>query len=293
MKRLIITLFAALLATPALALDILLVNDDGWDAPGIQSAFRVLSESGHQVTLVAPLKNQSGRGGAMNTRVGSYVAVNREGERMWSVDGTPTDAVRAGLQVILGDNPPDVVVSGSNFGQNLGRAGAHHSGTVNAALQAAFLGVPAIAISVGVQFQEHDKKPHPFPSTLATFDPAARLVSAVLEGLEASGQPTLLPPGVALNINVPAGWEVERGMRLAPLSAAASVEIHWEVGDRPFGEDGGELRIGFGKTGAPVAGDDVSLFQAGFVTVTPIDGSADTWQPIPGLAGALDYSPGP
>lgn len=293
MPRLLMVLYCSLLAMPALALDILLVNDDGWDAPGIQATYRVLSEAGHQVTMVAPAKNQSGRGGAMNTRVGSYVSVEREGERMWSVDGTPTDAVRAGLQVILKDSPPDVVVSGSNFGQNLGRGGAHHSGTVNAALQAAFLGVPAIAISVGVQFEEHDEQPHPFPSTLATFEPAARMLLEVLEQLEASAEPALLPAGLALNINVPAGWNPQRGMRLAPLSAAASVEMHWEIGERPFGEEGGEVRIAFGKPGKPRPGDDISLFEAGYVTVTPIDGSADTWQPVPGLAEALGYSPQP
>lgn len=293
MKRILLSALLTAASLPAFALNILLANDDGWDAPGIQSAYRVLSEAGHQVTMVAPLKNQSGKGGAMNTRVGSYVAVVRQGDGMWSVDGSPTDAVRAGLQVILKDNPPDVVISGSNFGQNLGRGGAHHSGTINAALQAAFLGVPAIAISVGVELGEHAEEPHPFPSTLATFDPAARLLVSVLAQLEAAAAPSLLPQGVALNINLPAGWDPARGLRLAPLSAASSVDMHWEIGDRPFGEDGGELRIGFATGGEPSPGDDISLFNQGYATVTPIDGSADIWLPVPGLAAALGYRPAP
>ncbi|MEQ9397525.1 5'/3'-nucleotidase SurE, partial [Haliea sp.] len=147
MTRLLLLLLAPLAAGPAFSLNILLTNDDGWQAPGIQSVYKTLTEAGHTVTLVAPVSDQSGRGGAMNTDVGGYVAVNRVGDGMWSVDGTPTDSVRAGLQVILRDAPPDIVISGSNFGQNLGRAGAHQSGTVNAALQSAFLGYPAIAIS--------------------------------------------------------------------------------------------------------------------------------------------------
>lgn len=291
MTRLLLLLLAALAAGPAFALNILLTNDDGWQAPGIQSLFKMLSAAGHQVTLVAPVADQSGRGGAMNTDVGGYVAVNRVGDRMWSVDGTPTDSVRAGLQVILRDTPPDVVISGSNFGQNLGRSGAHQSGTVNAALQAAFLGYPAIAISVGIRFDEVDAKPHRFPSTIATFEQTAKLLTAMLDQLQLASPERLLPPGLALNVNVPAGWQPGRGLRLAPLSTTSHLDMHWRVGERPFGEDGGELLIDVVVGGHGQAGDDAHLFDAGYVTVTPIDGSADTWVPVPGLAGALEYRP--
>lgn len=292
MTRLLLLLLAPLAAGPAFALNILLTNDDGWQAPGIQSVFKTLTAAGHQVTLVAPVADQSGRGGAMNTDVGGYVAVNRVGDAMWSVDGTPTDSVRAGLQVILRDNPPDIVISGSNFGQNLGRAGAHQSGTVNAALQAAFLGYPAIAISVGIRFDEVDAKPHRFPSTIATFGPASKLLAAMLEQLQQASPERLLPLGLALNVNVPAAWQPERGLRLAPLSSAGHIDMHWRIGERPFGEDGGELLIDVVVGGHGQAGDDAQLFEQGYVTVTPIDGSADTWVPVPGLAGALEYRPG-
>ncbi len=291
MTRLLFLLLAPLAAGPALALNILLTNDDGWQAPGIQSVFKTLTAAGHQVTLVAPASDQSGRGGAMNTDVGGYVAVNRVGDNMWAVAGTPTDSVRAGLQVILRDTPPDVVISGSNFGQNLARAAAHQSGTVNAALQAAFLGYPAIAISVGIRLDEVDAKPHRFPSTMATFGPAAKLLAAMLEQLELASPGQLLPNGLALNVNVPAGWQPERGLRLAPLSTASHLDMHWRVGERPFDEDGGELLIDALVGGHGQPGDDAHLFDQGYVTVTPIDGSADTWVPVPGLAGALEYRP--
>lgn len=291
MTRLLLLLLAPLAAGPAFSLNILLTNDDGWQAPGIQSVYKTLTEAGHTVTLVAPVSDQSGRGGAMNTDVGGYVAVNRVGDGMWSVDGTPTDSVRAGLQVILRDAPPDIVISGSNFGQNLGRAGAHQSGTVNAALQSAFLGYPAIAISVGIRFDEFDARPHRFPSTIATFGPTAKLLVAMLEQLHQASPEQLLPAGLALNVNVPAGWQPERGLRLAPLSSASHVDMHWRVGERPFGEDGGELLIDAVVGGHGQAGDDAHLFDLGYATVTPIDGSADTWVPVPGLAGALEYRP--
>jgi 5'-nucleotidase len=287
MIRYLFLLLASLAAGPAFALNILLTNDDGWQAPGIQSLFKALTAAGHTVTLVAPAADQSGRGGAMNTTVGGYVAVNRVGDGMWSVNGTPTDSVRAGLQVILRETPPDLVISGSNFGQNLGRSGAHQSGTVNAALQAAFLGYPAIAISVGIRFDEANAKPHRFPSTIATFGQAAQLLTTMLTQLEQASPEQLLPAGLALNINVPAAWQPERGMRLAPLSTASHVDMHWRIGERPFGDDGGELLIDAVIGGHGQAGDDAHLFEEGYVTVTPIDGSADTWVPIPGLAGAL------
>lgn len=287
MIRYLCLLLASLAASPALALNILLTNDDGWEAPGIQSLLKTLTAAGHKVTLVAPVADQSGRGGAMTTRIGGYVAVNRVGDGMWSVDGTPTDSVRAGLQVILRETPPDLVISGSNFGQNLGRSGAHQSGTVNAALQAAFLGYPAIAISVGIRFDEAGAKPHRFPSTIATFGQAGQLLATMLVELEQASPDRLLPPGLALNINVPAAWQPARGVRLAPLSTASHVDMHWRIGERPFGEDGGELVIDAVIGGHGHAGDDVNLFEQGYVTVTPIDGSADTWVPIPGLASAI------
>lgn len=292
MTRLLFFVLAAVTTGPAFALNILLTNDDGWQAPGIQSLHKTLTAAGHEVTLVAPVSDQSGRGGAMNTDVGGYVAVNRVGDSMWSVDGTPTDAVRAGLQVILRDAPPDIVISGSNFGQNLARAAAHQSGTVNAALQAAFLGYPAIAISVGIRFDEFDASPHRFPSTIATFGPAAELLAAMLEQLQQASSGQLLPAGLALNVNVPAGWQPARGLRLAPLSAASHVDMRWRIGERPFDDDGGELLIEAETGGHGQAGDDVHLFDQGYVTVTPIDGSADTWVPVPGLAAALEYRPG-
>jgi len=291
MTRLLFLLLASLATSHALALNILLTNDDGWQAPGIQSLYKTLTAAGHQVTLVAPASDQSGRGGAMNTDVGGYVTVTRVGDNMWSVDGTPTDSVRAGLQVILRETPPDIVISGSNFGQNLGRSGAHQSGTVNAALQAAFLGYPAIAISVGLRFEEFDAKPHRFPSTIATFERTANLLAAMLHQLQLASPERLLPAGLALNINVPAGWQPERGLRLAPLSSASHLDMHWRVGERPFGEDGGELLIDVVVGGHGESGDDAHLFDQGYATVTPIDGSADTWVPVPGLAGALEYRP--
>ncbi|HUH38213.1 MAG TPA: 5'/3'-nucleotidase SurE [Spongiibacteraceae bacterium] len=273
---------------PAHALDILLTNDDGWSAPGIQRMYAALHKAGHKVTLVAPLGAQSGQGGAMNIHVGGYVDVVRQGDNMWSVDGTPVDAVRAGLDVILDGRRPDLVLSGPNFGQNLAAQTAHQSGTVNAALEAMFRGYSAIAVSVGIDIDERNAKPA-FGSTLAAFDPTAELVIDLLRKLEANGADRLLPAGLALNINVPVPFAGHRGMRLAPLAGASDVAIHWQRGEQAFGADGGKLQVmmHLADSAQVPRGSDIDLFRRGYITVTPLDGRGDTLVAVPGLAEAL------
>ncbi len=168
------------------AIEILLTNDDGWDAPGISAAKGALEAAGHTVTVVAPLNNQSGVGGGLNTGVGSFVNVIEEAASVWSVDSTPADSVRAGLGAVLASNPPDLVISGANFGQNISRQGVNASGTVGAALQAMQSGVPAIAISVGLDLSESSIEPIPFPSTFSAFGPSAAFLARLVATLEAT-----------------------------------------------------------------------------------------------------------
>jgi 5'/3'-nucleotidase SurE len=108
-----------------------------------------------------------------------------------------------GLQEYFADEAPDLVVSGANFGPNLGFAGS--SGTVGAATMAANIGVPAIAVSVGINPAEQDQSPIPFPSTFKAFAGAAELTSTLISDLQKnrSGEDGLLPVGTILNINYP------------------------------------------------------------------------------------------
>lgn len=255
--------------TETCTLDILLANDDGWDAAGIRTVHRTLLDAGHRVTLVAPLEQQSGRGGAINTHIGADVAVVEQAPATWSVDGTPTDAVRAGLDVILRDRRPDLVVSGANFGPNLGQEGVHSSGTLGAALAAHFDGLPAIAISTGIALDERDTSP-PFTSTFAGFETSAAIVLNLIDALVAlNGCAQFLASDVALNINVPVPVAAIKGVRYASLSRVNAFRLVWEHGTRD-----GMARIGFRPADPSVAGetDDVRLFSEGFVTITPING---------------------
>lgn len=260
---------ATLHANEKCALDILLTNDDGWEAPGIRAVRQALLGAGHRVTLVAPLQQQSGRGGAMNTAVGQQVAVVEQSEGLWSVDGTPTDSVRAALDVVLRDRRPDLVVSGSNFGPNLGQEGVHTSGTLGAALTAHYEGIPAIAISTGIRVDERDSEP-PFKSTLAAFPASANVVARLIDLMTSRhGCEAIMPGGMVLNVNVPVPVESIRGVRYAPLAKQNQFRMHWQPG-----ETAGTARIAYRQADPAMigAGSDVELFQAGFVTVSPISG---------------------
>lgn len=136
---------AGSLTQNAYALDILLTNDDGYEAPGINIMYQVLTASGHNVTLVAPKENQSGAGASINTDVGAPVEAVNYAPQMWFVDGTPTDSINFALDVVL-DNAPDLVVSGSNFGENVG-VFVNSSGTISAAVKGLQRGIPAKQLS--------------------------------------------------------------------------------------------------------------------------------------------------
>ncbi|WP_435194225.1 5'/3'-nucleotidase SurE [Natronomonas sp. EA1] len=121
-------------------MEILLTNDDGIEAAGITALHDALSAVG-EVTVVAPADDQSAVGRAMSHEVSLD-----EHELGYAVHGTPADCVVAGVQALGLD--PDVVVAGCNRGANLGEYVLGRSGTVSAAVEAAFFGIPSIAVSL-------------------------------------------------------------------------------------------------------------------------------------------------
>jgi 5'-nucleotidase len=181
---------------------ILLTNDDGHEAPGILALQRALNAHGHRVTMVAPSEEQSAS--SMCTTPHRSIALEQLDENSWHLDGRPADTVLVALRHLLEDKPPDLVLSGINFGPNLG-TGLHVSGTIGAALMALINGFPAIAVSAGMLFHEHDHDPR-FPSTHEVLDPAAEFTCSTIDSLQSSVKKGhgLLPRGVLLNINYPA-----------------------------------------------------------------------------------------
>jgi len=249
---------------PALAdegggLHILLSNDDGVDAPGLRTLHEVLRARGHRVSVVAPSADRSGHSVSVTTQGSLRVREVAPGIR--AVDGTPADCVRVALTVLL-DEAPDLVVSGVNFGQNIG-AGTVMSGTVGAAITAAAFGVPAIAVSQAVDAQD-------LAATARFFPDAAEFAAALIDALLEHEGRGLMPRFTVLNVNHPPRQRSEvAGVKLTRQGRSTLFELRYEPG-----EDG-EIRVSFVPSGSPepVADADTAALGAGYVTVTPLDGS--------------------
>lgn len=123
---------------------ILLVNDDGIGAPGLLALEEIARSLSDDVWTVAPLHDQSGMGGALTYR--DPLRLFHKGEKLYAVNGTPTDCVILALEHLLQDKLPDLVLSGINSGENVAESLAH-SGTVNAAMEGAVYGIKSIALS--------------------------------------------------------------------------------------------------------------------------------------------------
>ncbi|NCF63157.1 MAG: 5'/3'-nucleotidase SurE, partial [Gammaproteobacteria bacterium] len=161
---------------------LLISNDDGITARGIQ----VLSdrmEAFGKVTIVAPDQNRSGASNSLT--LDAPVRLRETGDGRYSVSGTPTDCVHIALTGLL-EKDPDMVISGINAGANLGDD-VIYSGTVAAAMEGRFLGLPAIAVSLVF----YDR-----PENYGT---AAEAVALLVERLRKDP----LPADTILNINVP------------------------------------------------------------------------------------------
>jgi 5'-nucleotidase len=171
---------------------ILVTNDDGIHSAGIHALADALRPLG-EVVIVAPLTEASAIGHALTLR--RPLRIEELGGGKYAVDGTPTDCVNLALKVILQGVVPDLVASGINKGYNLGDD-VTYSGTVAGALEAALLGIPAIAVSLGQGG---------LPG--ADFGQAAQAALDVARAVLAGP----LPPRTFANVNVPPG--VPRGFR--------------------------------------------------------------------------------
>lgn len=149
---------------------ILLSNDDGYTAKGINELVKVLVPLG-EVTVVAPKNHQSGASAGL--KLGPAIAVKdlgmRDGARWYYVDGTPATCIKYALEAIFPDEKPDVVVSGINHGSNAATA-MWYSGTVGAAREAAIYGVKAVAVSLDSSDKDADFSAvtRMFPAILGT-----------------------------------------------------------------------------------------------------------------------------
>ncbi|AHK78961.1 stationary phase survival protein SurE [Ectothiorhodospira haloalkaliphila] len=227
---------------------ILLSNDDGVHAPGLQQLAKTLRGRG-QVTVVAPDRDRSGASNSLTLSRPLRATTLDNGDVR--VDGTPTDCVHLALTGLLSEEP-DMVISGINAGANLGDD-VLYSGTVAAAMEGRFLGLPAIAVSLAGQQQcKH-------------YDSAAQVVLELLDRLRSIP----LPSDTILNVNVPDLPRREirgyQATRLGHRHKAEPVTRSTDPRGRPIywvGPSGPEQDAGLGT--------DFHAVRSGYVSVTPI-----------------------
>jgi 5'-nucleotidase len=223
---------------------ILISNDDGYLAPGLQTIQLELQQIA-QVTVVAPDRNRSGASNSLTLQRPLRAEMTPQG--YYKVDGTPTDCVHLALTGLL-EQEPDMVVSGINAGPNLGDD-VIYSGTVAAATEGRFLGLPAIAVSLaGVSDQ--------------IFETAAIATRKIVQHLMHNP----LPHDTILNINVPnLPWSEIKGFRSTRLGFRHRSEPALRQQD-PYARDifwvgppGSAQDAGIGTDFYAVANDYVSV----------------------------------
>lgn len=176
---------------------ILITNDDGVNSSGIMAAKRSVEDLG-DIDVVAPATQQSGIGHALTLFEPIRVTATNlpDGSEAYSVSGTPTDAVIIGIYELTNEKP-ELVISGINIGENLGRSELTTSGTIGAAMEAAVQGIPAISVSL--QVTRGDIKFHDGHVDV-DFSHASKILKKVASNIIDKG----LPEGVDfVNLNIP------------------------------------------------------------------------------------------
>ena len=233
-------------------MNILLSNDDGFIAPGINLLRDKLGEIASVLTI-APDRDRSGASNSLTLE--TPLRIIERGEHFYSVNGTPTDCVHLALTGLYENDEPDIVISGINAGANMGDD-VIYSGTVAAAMEGRNLGLPAMAISIASFRPNH-------------FESAAKAVLILLKQLPDLSLSEKDNSATILNVNVPdLSWDKIKGFQATRLGRRHKAEpvirstdprgdeIFW-VGPVGEEEDAGE-------------GTDFYAVQNGFISVTPI-----------------------
>jgi 5'-nucleotidase len=240
---------------------ILVSNDDGYHATGIKVLVAALEQVA-DVAVVAPDRNRSAASNSLTLH--SPLRVSELAPNRYKVDGTPSDSVHVALTGLL-DFVPDLVVSGINHGANLGDD-TIYSGTVAAAMEGRFLGLPSIAVSLVGRKLTH-------------FETAASVAAGLVQKIEHSP----LESNVVLNVNVPdVPLDDLAGIRATRLGFRHKAEhiiedtdpygrrIYW-VGPPGEGQDAG-------------SGTDFFAIEEGFASVTPLIVDLTRHEAVPTLS---------
>lgn len=200
---------------------ILVVNDDGYEAKGLEAMVEIAKPLG-EVAVVVPDRTRSGMGHAITMgeplRLTNYK--NEDGIAYYKTNGTPVDCVKLGEKVVLRNRKVDLLLSGINHGSN-SSVSLIYSGTMAAAIEAAFDNIPAVGLSV------QDYSPN------ADFTASVHFGRQIVEKVLEKG----LPPYICLNVNVPkAPLEAIKGIRITRQCHATWHEDLQERTD-PYGRN--------------------------------------------------------
>ncbi|MHC8509298.1 MAG: 5'/3'-nucleotidase SurE [Rhodospirillales bacterium] len=232
---------------------ILISNDDGIHAPGLAVLEKAARAFSDDVWVVAPETEHSGAGHSLTLRRPLRIRKTPGRKNRFAVDGTPTDCVLLAVNQIMRDGPPDIVLSGVNRGGNMADD-VTYSGTVAAAMEAAILGVPAVALSQDAVFGRECR-----------WSTAEHWIAPVLDKVCRLSW----PEGVLININFPD----------IPHAKVTGMEV-CRQGARKFGDQIQEGRDPHGQPyywigasrnhAAPPKGTDLHASAAGKIAVTPL-----------------------
>ena len=232
-------------------MNILLTNDDGINADGLLELKKSL-EKEHTVHVIAPLKEQSGSSHSLTMNM--PLRIYEYGKNFYAVDGTPTDSVMLGLNKIFLDVKFDLLISGINYGANLGDD-LTYSGTVAGAMEGCLMGIPSIAISIDVDFQKRPVYVH--------YETAIKVIKIFISnGLKFKND-------TFLNVNVPdKPFEKLKGIKVTRQGKRTYKDVIVENTD-PRGEKY------YWIAGTPVVlckdeDTDIYAIENDFVSITPI-----------------------
>lgn len=245
---------------------ILLTNDDGYNAPGIQTLYRVLrSQTNHDISIVAPEGQRSATGHSITSFQPLFLTQYNLGgqQKGYAISGTPSDCVKLAIQGGLVATP-DLIISGINLGPNLG-TDVFYSGTVSAAMEGVLLGIPALAVSLA-SFEFMD------------FEPAATYLAKQLDFIVQHNKDGLM------NINIPGKPLVEwRGAKVTRLGKA----VYENVFERRVDPHGRTYFWQCGKLTQDLESDtDLRAIQEDFISITPMHSDltdfscVESWQTI-------------
>ena len=240
---------------------ILLTNDDGIQAPGLEALYRHIAFA-HAPTIVAPDRERSAISHSINLHNPlRFRCLTLNGDQTgYAVNGTPADCVHLALEAMCSESP-DVVISGINAGANVG-ANIHYSGTVAAAKEAALYGLPAIAASM--------------ETPARAYDPAAAFLVRLAEVVVDEG----LPYGTFINVNFPCcEWEGIAGVRynhqeLIPLKQALVHRL--DPHQRSYYWRGLDTQIVDNNNGS-----DISSLKKSYISITPLKCDATDYDVLP------------